>query len=95
LRSKPVFVVAQKSQPIAQPTCDETHPAALSGRKSGIKTDSTVFPSPSLRRSFVVPSPDTALEATPASLRTLFSARSSARAVGRGRPFAAGWFPAA
>jgi len=32
LRSKPVFVVAQKSQPIAQPTCEETQPAARSGR---------------------------------------------------------------
>jgi hypothetical protein len=56
LRSKPVFVVAQKSHPIAQPTCDERQPAARSGRKSGISTDSTVRPSARRSSSLVVPS---------------------------------------
>src|SRR3954451_16566252 len=40
-RSTPALVDAQKSHAIAHPTCDDTHPAARSGRCDGIKTHST------------------------------------------------------
>ena len=36
LRSTPFLVLAQKSQPIAQPICEETQPAARSARYAGI-----------------------------------------------------------
>ena len=68
LRSKPVFVVAQKSHPIAQPTCEERQPAARSARKSGISTDSTVRPSPRRSSNLVVPSAATCRAASVAAL---------------------------
>jgi hypothetical protein len=57
LRSSPDFVLAQKSQPIAQPICDDTHPAVMLSRKVGIRTASAVPPPAKPSRSLTVPSP--------------------------------------
>jgi len=58
LRSKRDFAVAQKSQPIAQPTCDEMQPATRQPAGVGISTDSTVRPSASRSSNLTVPSPE-------------------------------------
>ena len=73
LRSNPALPVAQKSHPIAHPTCDDTQPAALSALWAGMRTDSTEWPSESRMRSFAVPSADTWRAATDASLRSACS----------------------
>ena len=52
----PCRVDAQKSHPMAQPICDETQPAARSGRCEGIKTVSTAPPAANSSSSLTVPS---------------------------------------
>jgi len=65
-RRKPICPVAQKVQPIAQPTCDEMH--AVRRRSSyGISTDSMSDPSWQRQRRFCVPSLDCCSNSTPSS----------------------------
>ena len=56
LRTRPPRALAQKSQPMAQPTWEEMQAAARSGRKEGMRTDSTFWESSISMRSFSVPS---------------------------------------
>ena len=49
--------VAQKTQPRAQPTCEEMH--RVRRRPSGISTDSIASPSASFHKNFSVPSFET------------------------------------
>ena len=59
LRSKPICPVEQKVQPMAQPTCDETHCVQRrtpSRESEGISTVSTRAPSSSRSKNLVVSS---------------------------------------
>lgn len=75
--------VAQKSQPIAQPTWDDRQPAARSGRSPGISTASIVAPSRQRSSSLTVPSADAARRTSSAAGVKVASNQSASPAGGR------------
>ena len=82
LRRRGIRAVAQKTQPIAQPTCDDRQTLTAPGLCSGIKTVSTARPSAVRKRSFWKP-----------STREVPHARGPAGAAGRGSRPSAGAGP--
>jgi len=76
-----MVAVRQKAQPMAHPTCVDTH--SVRRPSSGMYTASTCFPSGVRRRSLTVPSPERCVRSISSVVTEASFASLSRKALGR------------